>query len=190
MAIAGQDFVVMAADSAIVDGNKREISIQTPKIYEVNDYLIGFAGEVRAGQILHYRWNPPKYKENIHPIEFMGNKIVPSLRECLKDNGFDPETVNSTSGEDKLLFSAFISFNAWMFAVDQSFSFNMSERGIFASGSGGDFALGYLYSLRQKNFKTSLLSLAAAEKAVEIGYYLDINSAPPVQSAVQLRKVK
>lgn len=188
--IAGKDFVVMAADSAIVDNNRREISVQTPKIYEVNDYLIGFAGDVRAGQILHYQWKPPRYKTNIHPIEFMGNKIVPSIRSVLKENGFDLDADRQTSGEDKLSMSIFISFNAYMFAIDQSFTFNMSERGLFATGSGGDYALGYLYSLRQKNYRTSLLSKVAAERAVEIGCLLDINSSPPIKSEVQYRKVK
>ena len=39
--IQGSDFVVLAADSQITDGDSRIISIQTPKIVEVDDYLLG-----------------------------------------------------------------------------------------------------------------------------------------------------
>jgi hypothetical protein len=38
--ISGNDFVVMAADSQITDGDQRIISIETPKIVETGKYLL------------------------------------------------------------------------------------------------------------------------------------------------------
>ena len=107
------------------------------------------------------------------------------MYRVFKENGYElPLNDKDTT------FQYLISFNAFLFSVGDDLSFNCSERGIFTAGSGGNYALGYLYSLRQKNFRTSLLSTAAAERAIEIASVLDINTCPPIQSAVQLRKVK
>ena len=182
--IQGPDFVVMAADSQITDGDSRIISIQTPKIVQIDDYLLAVTGESRPGDILTFQWKPPKYRGE-HPVDFMGAKVVPSMYKVFKENGYElPLNDKDTT------FQYLISFNAYLFSVGDDLSFNCSERGIFTAGSGGNYALGYLYSLRQKNFRTSLLSVAAAERAVEIASVLDINTCPPVQSEVQLRKVK
>ena len=182
--IQGPDFVVMAADSQITDGDSRVISIQTPKIVEIDEYLLAVTGESRPGDILTYQWKPPKYRGE-HPVDFMGAKEIPSMYQVFKENGYElPLNDKDTT------FQYLISFNAFLFSVGDDLSFNCSERGLFTAGSGGNYALGYLYSLRQKNFRTSLLSIAAAERAIEIASVLDINTCPPIQSAVQLRKVK
>ena len=182
--IQGSDWVVMAADSQITDGDQRVISIQTPKIVEINDYLLGVTGESRPGDILTYQWKPPKYRGE-HPVDFMGAKVVPSMYQVFKENGYElPLNDKDTT------FQYLLAFNGYLFSAGDDLSFNCSERGIFTAGSGGNYALGYLYSLRQKNFRTSLLSTAAAERAVEIACVLDINCCPPIQSAIQVRKVK
>ena len=182
--IQGLDWVVMAADSQITDGDSRIISIQTPKIVEVDDYLLGVTGESRPGDILTYQWKPPKYKGE-HPVDFMGAKVIPSMYRVFKENGYELPL-----NDKETTFQYLLSFNGFLFSVGDDLSFNCSERGIFTAGSGGAYALGYLYSLRQKNFRSILLSTAAAERACEIATVLDINCCPPIQSAVQLRKVK
>ena len=182
--IQGADFVVMSADSQITDGDSRIISIQTPKIVRVDDYLLGVTGESRPGDILTFQWKPPKYRGE-HPVDFMGAKVVPSMYKVFKENGYELPL-----NDKETTFQYLLSFNGYLFSVGDDLSFNCSERGIFTAGSGGNYALGYLYSLRQKNFRTSLLSIAAAERAVEIACVLDINCCPPVQSEVQYRKVK
>lgn len=182
--IQGPDWVVLAADSQITDGDQRVISIQTPKIVEVDDYLLGVTGESRPGDILTYQWKPPKYRGE-HPIDFMGAKVIPSMYQVFKENGYElPLNDKDTT------FQYLLAFNGFLFSVGDDLSFNCSERGIFTAGSGGNYALGYLYSLRPKLLRTSILATAAAERACEIATVLDINCCPPIQSAVQLRKVK
>jgi ATP-dependent protease HslVU (ClpYQ) peptidase subunit len=182
--IQGADFTVLAADSQITDGDQRIISIQTPKIVQVNEYLLGVTGESRPGDILTYQWNPPKYRGE-HPVDFMGAKVIPSMYKVFKENGYELPL-----NDKETTFQYLLSFNAFLFSVGDDLSFNCMERGLFAIGSGGNYALGYLYSLRQKNFRSRLLSTAAAEKAVELACVLDINCCPPVQSVTQERKVK
>lgn len=86
--IQGADFVVLSADSQITDGDSRIISIQTPKIVQVGDYLLGVTGESRPGDILTFQWKPPKYRGE-HPVDFMGAKVVPSMYKVFKENGYE-----------------------------------------------------------------------------------------------------
>jgi hypothetical protein len=50
--------------------------------------------------------------------------------------------------------------------------------------------LGYMYSRRSDRFLVQDEAAELAQKAVETASLLDINTCPPIQIAVQKRKVK
>lgn len=178
--IQGKDFTVFAADSQITDNDQRIISVQTPKIVSVGKYLLGITGDSRPGDILAYNWTPPTYKPTYHPVEFMGKRIIPSIYSAFKENGYevDPKETN---------FSYLLSFNAYLFSIGGDLSFNASEMGLFAAGSGGNYALGYLYSLPLKNYNKLITASVVAEESVRIASLLDINTHPPIQVIGQVR---
>ena len=177
--IQGRYFSVFAADSQITDGDERIISVQTPKIVENGKFLLGLTGDSRPGDILAYAWKPPTYRGE-HPTSFMGKKIIPSIYNSFKENGYEIDS-------KEMNFSFLISFNAYVFSIGGDLSFNGSERGLFAAGSGGNYALGYLYSLPPKSYNTLLTSSVIAKKAVELASLLDINTCPPIQLVHQER---
>ena len=87
-------------------------------------------------------------------------------------------------------FSFLIAFNGNLFSIGGDLSFNTSERGLFAAGSGGNYALGYLYSLPPKNYNTLLMASVVAEKAVQTASILDSNTRTPIQVVAQERVYK
>jgi ATP-dependent protease HslVU (ClpYQ) peptidase subunit len=176
-AIQGKDFVVMAADSQITDNDQRIISIQTPKIIHVGKYLLGVTGESRPGDILSYNWRPPVYKPTYDPVDFMGKKIIPSIYSTFKDNGYELDKDSN--------FAYLLAFDGMLFSIGSDLSFNASERGLFAAGSGGAYALGYLYSLKPNSYKSLLMSKVVAERAIKIASVLDVNTCPPIQLVTQ-----
>lgn len=179
--IQGPDFTVMAADSQVTDGDQRIISIQTPKIIRTGQYMLGITGDSRPGDILTYTWKPPTYRGE-HPVEFMGAKVIPSMHKAFRENGYE------LPGNDKDgTFSYLVSFNGYLFSVADDLSFNCTEMGLFAAGSGGNYALGYLYSLPRRDYSTELMCRVIAEKAVSIASILDINTCPPIQIEAQRR---
>ena len=178
--VQGKDFVVFAADSQITDNDQRIISIQTPKIIHVGKYLLGVTGDSRPGDILAYNWSPPAYKPTYHPVDFMGKRIIPSIHSAFKDNGYEVDAKETN-------FSYLLSFNAYLFSIGGDLSFNASEMGLFAAGSGGNYALGYLYSLQAKSYNKLLTAKVVAEKAIKIASILDVNTCPPIQLEVQMR---
>lgn len=170
----------MAADSQITDNDQRIISVQTPKIIHVGKYLLGVTGDSRPGDILAYNWTPPAYKPTYHPVEFMGKRIIPSIYSAFKDNGYEVDAKETN-------FAYLLSFNAHLFSIGGDLSFNASEMGLFAAGSGGNYALGYLYSLQAKSYNKLLMAKVVAEKAVKIASVLDINTCPPIQLEIQTK---
>jgi ATP-dependent protease HslVU (ClpYQ) peptidase subunit len=177
--LQGNDFVVMASDSQITDGDQRIISMETPKIVTTGRYLLGLTGDSRPGDILAYAWKPPLYKGE-NPTHFMGGKILPSISSAFKEGNYEVDN-------KEMNFSFLIAFNGNLFSIGGDLSFNTSERGLFAAGSGGNYALGYLYSLPPRNYNKLLTASVVAEKAVQIASILDINTSPPIQVVAQER---
>ena len=180
--IQGKDFIVFAADSQITDGDQKIISIETPKIVTTGKYLLGLTGDSRPGDILAYAWKPPLYRGE-NPTHFMGSKILPSIASAFKEGGYEVDN-------KEMNFSFLIGFNGNIFSIGGDLSFNTSERGLFTAGSGGNYALGYLYSLTPKNYNKLLTASVVAERAVQIASLLDINTSPPIQVVAQERIYK
>jgi ATP-dependent protease HslVU (ClpYQ) peptidase subunit len=179
--ISGKDFVVMAADSQITEDNLRTISLLTPKIIEVNEYIIGITGDTRPGDVLTYNWNPPTYNGE-DPVQWMGKKIIPSIIRAFETNGYDWAKQDKEGGFDYL-----IAFDGNLFHIACDMSFISNQEGRYGIGSGGQIALGYLYSLALSATKTLAASQAVARKAIDIASVLDVNTSPPVQLVVQER---
>ncbi len=176
--INGPDFVVLAADSQITDNDQRVISTQTPKIIQIGKYLLGVTGDSRPGDILMYNWKPPMYKYE-DPVKWMGKRIIPSIQQAFKDNGYEVDKEAN--------FCYLLAFDGMLFSIGPDLSFNASENGLFTAGSGGPYALGYLYSLKPGSYKSLLMAKVIAERAVKIASVLDINTCPPIQLETQQR---
>jgi len=180
VAIQTPDYAVFAADSQITEDNLRSVSISTPKIVTVGRYLLGITGDTRPGDILTYNWKPPSYRGG-DPIKFMGRSIIPSIIATFRDQGYDfaGAEKDKDSGFDYL-----IAFDGEVFHIACDLSFFQSEFGVYGIGSGGQFALGYLYSLK-KPIKQLTRAEHYARRAIEIASVLDVHTCPPIQLAIQ-----
>ena len=180
VAIATGDYAVLAADSQITEDNLRTISASTPKIVSVGKYLLGISGDSRPGDILAYNWKPPAFRGGDH-IRFMGRSVIPSIISTFREHGYDYTEAlkDKDSGFDYLL-----AFDGEVFHIACDLSFFQSEFNVYAIGTGGQFALGYLYSLKKPITQFSRAE-HYARRAVEIASVLDVNTCPPIQLAVQ-----
>jgi ATP-dependent protease HslVU (ClpYQ) peptidase subunit len=180
--ISLEDRTVLAADAQITEDNLRTISTGTPKIIPVGKYLLGITGDSRPGDILTYNWTPPTYK-GADPIQWMGKKVLPSILTAFKENGYDPYEAGKEKDSG---FDYLVSFNGNLFHIATDLSFIQSDYGIYGIGSGGQFALGYLYSYLG-SIKPSTVE-RHARRAVEIASVLDVNTCPPIQLVIQTKE--
>ena len=183
VAIQLDDLAVIAADSQITEDNLRTVSTSTPKIIHVGKYLLGIVGDARPGDILTYNWTPPAYK-GADPVQWMGKKVMPSILAAFKENGYEPY---EASKEKDSGFDYIVAFDGNVFHIATDLSFIKSDNGIYGIGSGGAYALGYLYD------RVGRLTVGNveghAERSVQIASMLDINTCPPIQLVTQRREL-
>jgi ATP-dependent protease HslVU (ClpYQ) peptidase subunit len=114
------------------------------------------------------------------PVEWVGRVVIPSIYNTFKDNGYEPNDKEAS-------FCYLLAFNSYLFSIGSDLSFNSSENGLFTAGSGGPYALGYLYSLKPSSYRSLLMAKVIAERSVKIASVLDINTCPPIQIVTQQR---
>jgi ATP-dependent protease HslVU (ClpYQ) peptidase subunit len=144
--VQNADSCVIASDSRVAEGGKVYTHPEMVKAVERGSYIIGGAGDYRALQVVLHGWSPPlvtaKAKTNLY--EFVINKVAPSLKTTLTEAGI--EFTKSSDNDDKFELQLLIGINGNLFEVDSDFAVAMNDTGLYAIGSGGDFALGALHA--------------------------------------------
>jgi ATP-dependent protease HslVU (ClpYQ) peptidase subunit len=165
--------VDMIADSQINANGKPYFHPDMVKIVERNKYLIGIAGRVIALQSIQNNWNPPaltaSFKDSL--FNFVVTKIVPSLKMFIDD----AKIFSDKEKEEGELFSILIAIKGEVFEIDEDYSVSRRADGVYAIGSGSDFALG------------ALMAGADMKTAMEIAASLDVNTHEPFISITQSR---
>jgi ATP-dependent protease HslVU (ClpYQ) peptidase subunit len=171
IAIQHDHGVEMIADSQINSTGKPYFHEDMVKIVERNKFLIGVAGRVVALQAIQNSWNPPalsaNYKGSIY--NFVITKIVPSLKMFIDES----KMFSDKEKEDGELFSILLAIKGEVFEIDEDYSVSRRADGIYAIGSGSDFALG------------ALMAGAESIDAMQIAASLDVNTHAPFISLFQ-----
>jgi ATP-dependent protease HslVU (ClpYQ) peptidase subunit len=165
------DKAVIVADSRVTDDGGRIYSHpKMQKITERNGYIIAGAGEVAPCDIANHLWIPPKptSKDKEDLYHFMITKVMPSLRKCLIDNGYNFEEPHDRS-KDGLRFQLLLAVGGEIFDISDDLSVCMDESGLYGVGSGSSYALG------------ALAVGAKPLKAMEAAAKLSAFTAPPFQ---------
>ena len=165
IAIQYDQGVDMIADSQINANGKPYFHPDMVKIVERNKYLIGIAGRVIALQAIQNNWNPPAlnatYKDSLY--KFVITKIVPSLKMFIED----AKIFTDKEKEVGELFSVLIAIKGELFEIDEDYSVSRREDGVYAIGSGSEYALG------------ALMAGADMQSAMQIAASLDVNTHEP-----------
>jgi ATP-dependent protease HslVU (ClpYQ) peptidase subunit len=168
------DRSVLVADSRVTDDAGRIYAHKAmKKISQRGALLIAGAGEVAPCDIAQNIWNPPQFtaKDKKDVYRYMITKVMPSLRKCLTDNGYNFEE----DKKDGMRFQFLISVGGEIFDIDEDLSVMKSDDNIYAIGSGGPYALGALYAG------------AEPEIAMDIASKVSAYSAPPFYQEVQYK---
>lgn len=179
--IQGSGYSVMASDTRITgvgdDGSLSQmltLGVNSPKIFQNGRYIIGVAGDMRAINLLNHAFQPPSITPSIKGREldvFITTKFIPSLRSCFDSNGYSPPDSKDKEHIAEQGSCIMISINTNIYIIDTDYAWASDSTGIYACGSGADYALGALHVLTKgkklsipqaKN--TALKALAAASK--------------------------
>ena len=174
VAVKAADGVCIGADSKVTDGSGAWWSHPSAKkMREVGQYIIAGSGEVAALDIALHIWHPPTPtsadKKDLY--HFVVAKVVPSLKQCFKDNEYKWQP---DKDDDAHKFSFLIVIGGEVFEFGDDFGVVMRSNGIYGIGSGSDIALGALHRG------------ASIEEALKIAAENDIYTAAPFQILTQL----
>ena len=142
VSVQSDDGVLFGADSQVTASNGRKYSAtRMVKITQRNDYIIAGSGECAPCDIAQHIWIPPKptVKDKKDLYHFMIASVVPSLKQCFKDNDYK---VNAD--DDETAFSFLIAVCGEVFEIADDFSISLDDSGFYGVGSGSGYAIGAL----------------------------------------------
>ena len=153
--IQGKGWAVIAADSMTTYDDKPYYAKGMDKAVRKGDYVFAFAGDAIAGNIAEFLWTPPKFIKTMPLDAFMQVKVLPSLRDAMKEHGYEPDVIKDPNAG----FDALMCVNGVIYEIDEEYMWSRDDRGLYSVGSGGQLALGALATGFSKN------SMKAAEFA-------------------------
>jgi ATP-dependent protease HslVU (ClpYQ) peptidase subunit len=181
-AVQGRGWAVIGYDSLVsISTGGRSYGLPTDggKCFEVGDYLFGVAGDFRAVNIVAHSFRPPDSGRlaGADLDKFMVSKFIPALKKCFSDNFYGKDT---EQGSDILVV-----VNATVYEIGAYYDCLRDSRGIYAIGSGGDYALGALIALDGEGRRTVGRVRENMRRALEIAAYVDTATSEPVYVRTQ-----
>jgi ATP-dependent protease HslVU (ClpYQ) peptidase subunit len=109
----------------------------------------------------------------------MAVKFIPSLRKCFDLGGYGKDNAH----DSQLL----VVVNGTAYELGENFDMVRDNRGIYALGSGGHYALGAMFSQVENQKRTVKFAKEVVQSALITACTLDPGSAEPVMIMVQHR---
>lgn len=134
------DRVWMGGDSAGLAGYSLTVRADQ-KVFRNGEFLLGFCGSFRMGQLLRYSFQPPKQPRRSDVYRYMVTTFVDGVRDTLKKGGFarKKEDVEEIDG------SFLVGYRGRLFVVDEDYQIAEALDGFVAVGCGQEIAQGALY---------------------------------------------
>lgn len=158
--------VYMGGDSAATDGWVVR-PVQTPKVFEVGAFIIGYTTSFRMGEILQYHLEVQLQREE-SDHEYMVCQFAEAVRIILKAHGFAKVENNVEQGGTFL-----VGYHGHLYSVDDDFQMTEMVDGYDACGCGREFALGAMKALEERAPEERI------KKALEIAAYFSGAVMPP-----------
>jgi len=194
IAVQGDSFAIAVCDSRVSDVDQQGYATQIATVREssgklayVGKYILGAAGDLRAINLLHHAFTPPTPAPNLRGKKldhFITARFIPSLRECFETNGYaNPQRENSEhiAQHNSVIL---VVVNGTIYVIDGSYSWASDTSGMFAIGTGAQYALGALRTLETKNKLTVNAAKKMALKALAVASRYDPYTGPPFHTFV------
>lgn len=187
-AIQGDGWVVMGADSQGTYNEYRNVFMKDHKVVDNNGVLIAGCGIGRGMNLLQRGWKAPKPSRQLTPDQldsWMIKTFLPKMRQLFVDGGYDMKDDGDYAQFENVFL---VAVQGTLYIIDEDYSLDRDSRNYFATGSGGDFAQGSLYTA-MKNGKKIFTDKDAASKAmtdaVNAAKEFDTNSGGETRIYVQ-----
>lgn len=194
--IQGDGFCLVTADSRIseLEGDKGLISQffslreSHSKLAVNGRYILGAAGDLRAINILHHAFQPPAAPPTLRGKKldhFVTVKFIPALRECFEAQGYAIPDKDEKKHIAEHASTIMMAVNGVIYIIDSDYSWLSDSSGLFAIGTGAQFALGAMHALMPKTKINLHTARKMALKAIATAARFDAYTGAPYQTITQ-----
>lgn len=167
--------VYIGGDSAGV--SSLSISIRADeKVFINGPFIMGFTTSFRMGQLLRYKFTPPKQTIDVDDMKYMVTEFIDSCRKCFVDNGF-----GTAKGDDGGNF--LVGYNGCLYNIDVDFQVGIPVNQFDAVGSGEDLALGAMFATKKIKKPEDRIKMA-----LEAASAFNAGVAPPFRILKQTKE--
>lgn len=176
-AIQGPSWAVVGFDAQVSesDGRKYQLPNDASKCFEVGPYVIGVAGDFRVVNILAHSFTPPDPPRAVGARldKFMTTRFISALRRAFENNFYNRD------GKDEGALLIVVA-NGVAYEIGPNFDCIRDTRGIYAVGSGGNYALGALVALDEQGRRTLKRAQEVVSAAMFAAASLDSGTSEPI----------
>jgi ATP-dependent protease HslVU (ClpYQ) peptidase subunit len=137
--------VWLGGDRAMTHSGLQQDLIKEPKIFVKNHIGFGVCGLPKVMDIIKYVVELPDNVEGIVGKTFLVSKVVPAIRDCLKQHD---STITFDDGQIGFNGSILVGYDGHLYTMECNFQLTESERNFMAIGSGAEPAIGSLMTTR------------------------------------------
>ena len=137
--LVDKGIIYMGGDSAGTDERLNQLIRDDPKVFRNDQFIIGFTSSFRMGQLLRFKFTPPKRYQGENDYEYMVGRFVDEVRSCFKAGGYLTIKENQESGGTFL-----VGYHKQLYSIYSDFQVGINNCGYAACGCGDLLALGAL----------------------------------------------
>lgn len=183
VAIQGEGFAVIAADTQIsADGFKSQ-SVNG-KICQSGPTVIASAGNLRGINLLQYAWTAPSFGRYKSTDLYITRAFIPAMRKMFIEHGYDIKDSGFAVNGSQLI----VAVKANLYIIEPDYAWDRVQSGIYAAGSGSDFAQGAMWSMDGHLQPNLVTAKNICIKAVEAAKFFDSATGYEIQSIVQTNR--
>lgn len=142
--IEAEDGIYIGGDRAAVGGSNIETA-SAPKIFRKKDFIYGFAGSFRQGQVLQYVLEEPANNRK-HVMEYLLKDYIPMIRLTFEDEGI---LITESETNEESIDSFILAYRDTLYIIDEDLHVNTFECKYLSIGIGSEYAIGSLHTTRR-----------------------------------------
>lgn len=135
------DTVWIGGDSAGTSSTMHQRVRADKKVFIRGEFIFGFCGSFRMGQLLQYTLKLPKHPKGVSDFKYLVNEFIDAVRECLT-----VENKKITNKDDRLYPYFLFGYRGLLYGVQGDYQVSKPEEGFDAVGSGADVAIGAMHA--------------------------------------------
>ena len=147
----------MGGDRAGVGGLSLRVRDDT-KVFRTGDFVFGYTSSYRMGQLIRFKFSPPKHHPDTEDFAYMCTSFIDELRSCLKDGGYAKDSNNVETGGTFL-----VGYKGTIYQIQDDFQVSIQSTNYDSCGCGEEYAMGAMHILNgdkkmspQEKVETSL----------------------------------